>query len=107
MAHSKPPRETDSTRELGEHLNALRLRQGIDQQTLADRAGIALNAVKNLEAGRNSTVRSLLLVLRALGKEDWIKTLAPQVTISPLQILERKAPRKRAPRRTRATKAKR
>jgi len=88
---------------LGAHLRSLRLRLGIDQQTLAARAGVALNAVKNLESGKNSTVRSLLLVLRALGREDWINSLAPPVSISPLEILERKAPRQRATRaRTRA-----
>ena len=83
---------------LGEALRALRLRQGIDQETLAARAGIALNAVKKLEYGKNSTVRSLLQVLRVLGREDWINTLAPMVSVSPMQMLERKAPRVRAAR---------
>ena len=83
---------------LGGHLRALRLRFGVDQQTLASRAGVALNAVKNLESGQNSTVRSLLLVLRALGRADALNSLAPQVSISPLEILERRAPRRRAPR---------
>ncbi len=87
---------------LGQQLRALRLRQGLDQQTLAARAGIALNAVKKLEYGKNSTVRSLMLVLRALGREDWLKALAPQVSISPLEILERKAPRQRAGRHKKA-----
>lgn len=84
-----------SAQRLGQHLRALRLRQGIDQQTLAARAGVALNAVKKLEYGKNGTVRSLLLVLRALGREDWLNGLAPQVSISPLELLERKAPRQR------------
>jgi transcriptional regulator with XRE-family HTH domain len=87
---------TPAAATLGGHLRSLRLRQGVGQQTLAARAGVALNAVKNLESGQNSTVRSLLLVLRALGREDWINSLAPQVSISPLEILERKAPRRRA-----------
>lgn len=87
-----------SAKVLGGHLRALRLRQSLDQQTLAARAGIALNAVKKLEYGKNGTVRSLLQVLRALGREDWLNALAPQVSISPLEILERKAPRQRASR---------
>lgn len=88
--------------QLGESLRALRLRQGMDQETLAARAGVALNAVKKLEYGKNSTVRSLLLVLRALGREDWLNGLAPQVSISPLQMLGRKAPRQRASRKSAA-----
>ena len=87
-------RVPDST-EIGSQLRALRLRQNIDQQELAARAGVALNAVKNLEAG-TGTVRSLLRVVRALGREDWLQTLSPRVSISPLQVLERKAARQRA-----------
>ena len=37
--------------ELGQHLRGLRLRQNIDQRQFAERADVALNAVKNLEGG--------------------------------------------------------
>lgn len=93
MTDSKP---AQLTVELGEQLRALMLRQNVDQQQLAARAGIALNAVKNLESGKGATVRSLLKVLRALGREDWLRALSPQVSISPLQALKRKSPRRRA-----------
>lgn len=86
--------------ELGEQLRALRLRQNIDQQQLAARAGVALNAVKNLESGKGATVGSLLKVLRALGREDWLRTLSPQVSVSPLQALTRKPTRQRASRKS-------
>ena len=59
-----------------------------------------LNAVKNLESGRGASVRSLLHVLRALDREDWIQALAPQVSISPLQVLKRRPVRQRATRST-------
>lgn len=81
---------------LGAQLRSLRLRLNIDQQTLAARAGIALNAVKNLESGNGGTVRSLLSVLRTLGREDWVEALAPQVSISPLRALEQRPVRRRA-----------
>ena len=83
---------------LGDHLRGLRLRQNIDQQHLAERAGMALNALKNLESGRGGTTRSLLKVLRALGREDWLDALSPQVSISPLQALTRRPTRQRASR---------
>ena len=83
---------------LGQRLRALRLRQNIDQQQLAGRAGVALNALKNLESGKGGTTRSLLKVLRALGREDWLDALSPQVSISPLLALTRKPPRQRASR---------
>lgn len=85
--------------ELGQHLRDLRLRQNIDQRQLAERADVALNAVKRLEAGKGATVTSLIAVLRALGREEWLGTLAPQVTVSPLQMLkDRKPVRQRASR---------
>lgn len=82
--------------ELGRQVRVLRLRQNIDQRQLADRAGIALNAVKNLEAGKGATLRSLVKVLRLLNRVDWLRTLAPTVSISPVQMLKAKAPRRRA-----------
>ena len=90
--------------ELGQHVRALRLRQNIDQHQLARRAGIALNAVKHLESGQGATVRSLVRVLRALNKADWLRSLAPAVSISPIEMLKAKTPRRRASRRKPTTK---
>lgn len=84
--------------ELGRQIRALRLRQNLDQQQLAGRAGIALNAVKNLESGKGATLRSLIQVLRVLNRVDWLRALAPAVSISPVQMLKAKAPRQRASR---------
>lgn len=84
--------------ELGEHIRALRLRQDLDQQQLADRAGIALNAVKNLESGKGATLRSLVKALRVLNRGDWLRSLAPPVSISPVQMLKARSPRRRASR---------
>ena len=86
----------ESETELGRQVRALRLRQNLDQRQLAERAGIALNAVKNLESGKGATVRSLVSVLRALNRTDWLRALAPAVSISPVQMLKAKPPRRRA-----------
>jgi transcriptional regulator with XRE-family HTH domain len=84
--------------QLGRHLHDLRLRQNIDQRQLAARAGVALNVVKHLEKGKGSTVASMIKVLRALGREEWLGTLAPQISISPMQMLKSKPVRQRASR---------
>ena len=81
--------------EIGQQLSRMRLMQNIDQRVLAERAGVSLNAVKNLEHGKGSTLRSLIRVLRALGRIEWLNSLSPEVSISPMQILES---RKRTPR---------
>lgn len=81
---------------LAHHLRTLRLRQNLDQRELAARSGVALGVVKRLESGRGTTLKSLIKVLRTLGRADWIHSLAPEVTISPLQMLKTKRPRQRA-----------
>jgi len=78
--------------ELGQNLRTLRLRQNIDQRQLAEQADVALNVVKNLEGGKGSTLTSFIKVLRALGREEWLNTLAPVISISPLQMVKDKKP---------------
>jgi len=62
------------------------------------RAGIALTAVKNLESGKGATLKTLIKTLRALDRADWLASLAPAVSISPLQMLKSKPARQRASR---------
>jgi transcriptional regulator with XRE-family HTH domain len=94
-------RTTDEwSAELGAQLRQLRLRKQIEQKHLSEMAGVALNAVKNLESGKGATVSSLIKVLRALGRADWLQSLAPPVSISPLQLLKAKQPRQRVGRRS-------
>ncbi len=97
MIDSKTSEEWEA--ELGQQLRELRLRQNIDQRRLAEQAGVTLNVVKNLESGKGATLISLVKVLRALGRTDWLGTLAPVVSISPLQMLKAKPVRQRASRR--------
>ena len=90
--------------DLGRQMRALRLRQNLNQLELANRAGIALNAVKNLEGGRGATLHSLVQELRALNRVDWLRSLAPAVSISPVQMLKARGPRQRASRKRTALK---
>jgi transcriptional regulator with XRE-family HTH domain len=84
---------------LGQRLKQLRLAKGLDQLTLAARAGISDRALRNLESGLGSNLRTLLSVVRALGREEWLKTIAPVATINPLQLTRGASARQRAPRR--------
>jgi transcriptional regulator with XRE-family HTH domain len=81
---------------LGDRLRSLRLDRNIDQKTLAERAGISVRALRNLESGQGSTLHSLVSVLRALGREDWLATIAPVATINPLMLGRGAEPRQRA-----------
>ena len=81
---------------LGTAARALRLDMNIDQQTLAGRAGISVGALKNLESGRGSTVKTLVSVLKALDRQDWLTTIAPTASVNPLTHTESASPRQRA-----------
>jgi transcriptional regulator with XRE-family HTH domain len=84
--------------QLGEQVRKLRLRNNLDQQTLAIQAGIGLSALKNLESGKGATLKTLIKTLRALDRAAWLETLAPNVSISPLQMLKTQPVRQRASR---------
>lgn len=82
--------------ELGEKLRRLRLNKNLDQQTLAGRAGVSVRTLRNLESGRGSSVNTLVRVLRALGRESWLQTIAPVPTINPLTLTRTAKLRQRA-----------
>ncbi len=81
---------------LGEHLKRLRLLKNIEQRTLAYRAGVSVRALRNLEGGCGSTVGTLMRVLKTLGRESWLDTVAPIATISPVTMTKTATPRQRA-----------
>jgi transcriptional regulator with XRE-family HTH domain len=81
---------------LGEQVKKLRLSRNIDQATLAERAGISRRTLQKLEAGMGSSTASLLSVVRALDREDWLALLAPTATINPLNMVRSHRERLRA-----------
>jgi len=86
---SAPPLVSTDERErqVGEQVRRLRLDQGLDQLELARRADLSPSTVQSLEAGRGSTLRSLVRVLRALGADDALGNIAPASAVSPLDVL--------------------
>lgn len=80
---------------LGERLKRLRLSRNLDQRTTAEKAGISERALRNLEAGRGSTVETLLRVLKALDYLQGLDMLAPEASINPLELLRQAKPPQR------------
>lgn len=72
---------------IGGQLRDLRLARGWDQSQLAAAAGLSLGAIRNLELGRGSTLKSLSAVVVALDRSRWLLELAPTPAISPIEIL--------------------
>jgi transcriptional regulator with XRE-family HTH domain len=104
MQKFQTPEELEE--KLGQQMRNLRILRNLTQGELAERAGIALNAVKRLESGQTTTTKSLVKVLKVLNRTEWLDTLAPQVTVNPLLTVTSKAPRQKVfrPRKT-ATKS--
>jgi transcriptional regulator with XRE-family HTH domain len=100
MNQLKSPQELEFL--LGESLKRLRLQKNLDQKTLSERAGVSLTALKHLESGR-ATLKTLVRVVRALDRQDWLGSLAPQISVNPLHMLKTAAPRQRARKRAKSS----
>jgi transcriptional regulator with XRE-family HTH domain len=90
----KTPQELQA--ELGRRIRQLRLSRNIDQRAAAAKAGVTRATLQNLEAGRGSSVQTLLRILKALNYLEGIEILAPQPTVNPLALLKTKTPPQRA-----------
>ena len=82
--------------ELGKRLRTLRLRRNISQRELADKAGLSLRALINLEDGAGSSVASFVRTLKALDHTAGIELLAPEPQVSPLALLKKRHEPQRA-----------
>ena len=92
----------DLQRQLGERLKRLRILKRLDQQALADRAGVSVRAVSRTETGKGSTIETVLRILYALDETGAIDALAPKPGIDPVMMLRLK----RMPTRVRQPRAK-
>jgi transcriptional regulator with XRE-family HTH domain len=75
---------------LGEQVRRVRIARNLDQARMAKLADVSVGAVSNLERGKGSSLRTLISILRALGRTDWLESLAPSVGVSPMQLLRTK-----------------
>jgi len=87
---------------LGKQLQQLRIAKDLDQITTAEKAGISEKALRNLEAGRGSSVATLVRVLKALDSLDGLQLLAPKPSVSPLALLRHSGAARRRVRRSRS-----
>ena len=72
---------------LGKQLQELRIAKSLNQIMTAEKAGISEKALRNLEAGRGSSIETLVRVLKALDSLDGLRLLAPKPSVSPLALL--------------------
>ena len=68
---------------IGEKLKAVRLKQNITQQSLAEAANVSLSTVKKIEKGEIRSFDAFLRILRTLGKLDVLQQLVEEEQLSP------------------------
>ena len=85
---------------LGKQLQELRIAKNLNQITTAEKAGISEKALRNLEAGRGSSIETLVRVLKALDSLDGLRLLAPKPSVSPLALLRHSETARRRVRRS-------
>ena len=91
MSFTRIHRTSDELEQLvGEQVRAARIARNLDQASLAALANLSVGAVSSLEQGKGSSLKTLVSVVRALDRTDWLEALAPAVTVSPMQMLRAK-----------------
>jgi len=73
--------------ELGKRLRRARIRRDLTQQDLAHEAGVSVDTVRRLEAGRAIGTDKLVRVLRATGLLEALDRAIPEPVPTPLERL--------------------
>jgi len=81
---------------VGENIKILRLQKNLTQNLLADQAGVSMTALRHLESGQGANLFTLIRIVRALDKQEWLQALAPRVTVNPLHMTSSHSTRQRA-----------
>jgi len=91
--------EQEIRAELGKRLQAQRLAQDMTQAELAQRAGMALSTLKQMEKKGQCTLENFVRAVMGLGLVDDLQSLfALKITSIAAMEQAAKAPRQRAPR---------
>jgi DNA-binding XRE family transcriptional regulator len=72
-------------------INALK----IGQETLAERAGINVRTLRNLESGHGTSLRTFLAVIRAMERQTWLRMVIPKAVMPPKVLVKEVKQRKR------------
>jgi len=65
--------EEEILKRIGAKLKEMRLEQNMKQKELSERSGLSMFSISQMETGHNTSVLSLVQVLRALDRMDMIE----------------------------------
>lgn len=73
--------------EIGKRIKATRTKKRFTQIEVAERAGVSSFTVSQIETGKNTSLASLIAVMRVLKLLENFETLIPEQVISPVSLL--------------------
>ena len=83
-------------KQLTDKIRNARIHNDLTQLELAKRAGVNINTIKKFESGENSSLVTLVSILRVLRLVDEVLAALPEAQVSPLEAMRRKSrPRQR------------
>ena len=74
--------------EIGARLRTYRLQMNVTQADLAARAGVNRTTIRDIEAGKDSQLSTLVKLLRALGRLEDLDAFLPKPSVSPIQVMK-------------------
>ena len=74
--------------QIGQKLKEARIERNVSQKVLAERSGLSAFSISQMENGRNTSLLSLVMVLRALNLLDILEGLLREKPISPVALSE-------------------
>ncbi|MFV0554052.1 MAG: helix-turn-helix domain-containing protein [Mangrovibacterium sp.] len=74
--------------EIGKRIKSTRIKKKFTQAEVAERAGLSTFTISQIETGKNTSLASLIMVLRVLKLLENIETLIPEQIISPINLLK-------------------
>ena len=80
-------------RELGAAIKEYRISRSMTQQDMAERSGVSLRSVSRFEQGGDIQLGSMIKILFALGLQDNLNLLIPDVSQAPSYYLKKQAPK--------------
>ncbi len=75
--------EIEILQKIGDKMRELRLEQNLKQKELAEKSGLSMFSISQMETGHNTSVQSLVQVLKALDRLDMIEPFLKAKEIDP------------------------
>lgn len=75
-------------KEIGQRIKRMRINAGITQEAMAEKTGLSIHAIGNIESGKGVSFDALLMVLRVLHMLENVNSFVPEIPLDPEDIVK-------------------